>query len=183
MTDVGAWVEDLAGPDPGRREAARIQLHRAGCALVNQIFAAWKLDPEFAVLVSGEPIVGIAVPPDLFARIRQELDSPPLADVPPEQSTAEFEMPGRGPGMDILTPVDSEGPIQKFLDRFGSGIQQVELPVSDLDAAMVILAERFSLSPVYPAPRDGAGGTRVNFFLVDKSGGGKVLIELFEAKR
>jgi hypothetical protein len=36
---------------------------------------------------------------------------------------------------------------------------------------------------VYPQARAGADGTRVNFFLVGKSGGGKVLIELFEAKR
>jgi len=183
VTEIRALVEDLAGPDPGRRVAARVQLHRAGCALVDEIFAAWRNDAEFAVLVTGEPIVGIAVPPDLFARIRQEMDSPPLANVPADQSTAEFEIHGRGPSMDILTPVDSEGPIQRFLDRFGAGIQQVELPVSDVETAMKILSERFHLPPVYPEAREGAGRTRVNFVLVEKPGGGKVLIELFEAKR
>ena len=34
-----------------------------------------------------------------------------------------------------------------------------------------------------PEPRPGANGTRMNFFLADRPGGGKVLIELFEAKR
>ncbi len=183
MTDVRALVDELAAADPARRVAAGWQLHREGCALVEDIFAAWRKDAEFNVLVGGEPIVGIAVPTDLFARIRQAMDSPPLASVPEEQSTAEFEIHGRGPEMDILTPVDSEGPIQKFLDRFGPGIQQVELPVSDVDEALRILTERFRLSPVYPEVREGANGTRVNFFLVDKRGGGKVLIELFEAKR
>jgi len=183
MTDVRAWVDDLGGTDPGRRVAARWQLYREGCALVGDIFAAWRKDPEFEVLVTGEPIVGIAVPPELFARIRKESEMPPLARVPEEQNTAEFDLHGRGPQLDILTPVDSEGPIQKFLDRFGPGIQQVELPVSNVEEALKILTERFGLAPVYPEPREGANGTRVNFFLMDKPGGGKVLIELFEAKR
>lgn len=183
MTDMRALVDDLAGTDPGRRVAARLQLHREGCALVGEIFGAWRKDPEFAMLVDGEPIVGIAVPPDLFARIRQESEMPPLARVPEEQSTAEFELHNRGPRMDILTPVDSEGPIQKFLDRFGPGIQQVELPVRDVEEALKILIARFGLAPVYPEAREGADGTRVNFFLMDRPGGGKVLIELFEAQR
>ncbi len=183
MTDVRVLVDELAAPEPGRRLAARWQLHRAGCALVEDVFAAWRKDPSFDVLVAGEPIIGIAVPPDLFARIRQEMDMPPLSRVPEEQSTAEFEIHGRGPLMDILTPVDSEGPIQKFLDRFGPGIQQIELPVSDVEEALKILTGRFGLSPVYAEAREGADGTRVNFLLVDKPGGGKVLIELFEAQR
>jgi len=183
VTDIRALVDDLAGTDPARRVAARWQLHREGCALVGDIFAAWQKDPEFALLVAGEPIVGVAVPPELFARIRQETDMPALARVPEEQSTAEFELHGRGPTMDILTPVDGEGPIQKFLDRFGPGIQQVELPVTEVAEAVKILTERFGLAAVYPEPREGANGTHVNFVLVPKPGGGKVLIELFEARR
>jgi len=183
VTDVPAWIEGLASPDPGQRLAARVQLYRAGCALVEAVFATWRKDPEFAVLVSGEPIVGVAVPPDVFARIRQEMDMPPLARVPEDQSTAEFEIHDRGPKMDILTPMDGEGPIQKFLDRFGPGIQQVELPVINAGEAVKIVSEHFDLTPVYPEVREGANGTLVNFFLVEKPGGGKVLIELFEAKR
>jgi len=183
VTDVRAWVEDLAGPDPGQSLAARVQLYRAGCALVEDIFATWRKNPEFAVLVTGEPIVGVAAPPDVFARIRQAMGMPLLARVPDEQSTAEFEIHGRGPQLDILTPVDNEGPIQKFLDRFGPGIQQVELPVINVAEAMKILSQQFGLAPVYPEAREGANGTRANFYLVDKPGGGKVLIELFEAKR
>jgi len=183
MNSAPGWVDDLANPDPARRVAARLQLYREGCALVEETFASWKKDPEFEVLVCGEPIVGVAVPPDVFARIRQETDVPRLASVPAEMNTAEFELPGRGPHLDILTPVDSEGPIQKFLDRFGPGIQQVELPVENVEAAVGVLTSRFGLAAVYPPAREGADGTRVNFFLVGKPGGGKVLIELFEAKR
>jgi hypothetical protein len=183
MTDVRAWAEDLAAADAGRRAAAIAQLYRAGCGLAEEIFAPWRKDPEFAVLVTGEPIVGIAVPADLFMRIRQESGMPPLAKVPEDQSTAEFELHRGRARLDILAPVDNEGPIQKFLDRYGPGIQQVELPVNSVDQATEVLSERFQLSPVYPQARAGAEGMRVNFFLVGKSGGGKVLIELFEAKR
>jgi len=183
MNDTPAWVDDLAGPDPGRRVSARLRLYREGCALVAETLAAWRKDPEFDVLVTGQPIVGIAVAPDLFERIRQETKTPRLAEVPAEMNTAEFELPPPGPHMDILTPVDNEGPIQKFLDRFGPGIQQVELPVKDVETAVSILTARFGLTPVYPEARGGADGTRVNFFLVERPGGGKVLIELFEARR
>jgi len=183
VTDVRAWVEDLAAADTGRRAAAAVQLYRAGCGPAEEIFAGWRRDPEFGVLVTGDPIVGVAVPAELFQRIRQEMGMPPLSRVPDEQSTAEFEMHRGNVRLDILTPVDNEGPIQKFLDRHGPGIQQVELPVEKVEEAVKILTERFGLTPVYPLPRPGADGTRVNFFLVDKPGGGRVLIELFEAKR
>jgi hypothetical protein len=183
MTDVARQVEDLAGPDASRRAAAAEFLYRAGCDLADDVFARWLQDPEFAVLVSGKPIVGVAVPPDHFARIRRELDMPPLADVPAEQSTAEFEFQQGRIHLDILTPVDDDGPIRRFLDRFGPGIQQVELPVKNVEEAARILFSRFNLAPVYPQPRPGAGGTRVNFFLVPTAEGRKVLIELFEAKR
>ena len=147
------------------------------------MLASWRTDPEFAVLITGKPIVGVAVPQELFARIRQEMGMPPLEEVPPEQSTAEFELHRNQIRLDILTPVDGEGAIQKFLDRFGPGIQQVELPVKNVEEAARILFTRFGLAPVYPQPRAGAGGTRVNFFLAPAADGRKVLIELFEAKR
>jgi len=35
--------------------------------------------------------------------------------------------------------------------------------------------------PLFPAPRAGASGRRVNFFLLPLPAGGKVLIELVEA--
>lgn len=183
MTGLDSLLEDLAGPDAGRRAAAAAQLYRSGCELAEDVFAQWRRDSEFDVLVTGKPIVGVAVPQEAFARIRQEMDMPPLAAVPPEQSTAEFEFEAGSVRLDILTPVDGEGAIQKFLDRFGPGIQQVELPVKNVDDACRILFTRFGLTPVYPQPRPGADGTRVNFFLVNAGAGRKVLIELFEAKR
>jgi hypothetical protein len=43
------------------------------------------------------------------------------------------------------------------------------------------LKEKFGVTAIYPETRPGAEGTRVNFFLVAVPGGGKVLIELYEA--
>jgi hypothetical protein len=39
------------------------------------------------------------------------------------------------------------------------------------------------VTAIYPAARNGADGTRVNFFLVNTDDRNKVLIELVEAKR
>jgi hypothetical protein len=179
--EMRAAVENLASPDLGRRATGAVELYRAGRELTDDLFAQWKQDSQFAVLVAGEPIVGVAVPPDLFERIRREMNIGRTAAVPAEQSTAEFELNAEGMHLDILTPVDGNGAIQKCLDRFGPGIQQVELPVDDVAAATQILATRFNLQPVYPEPRPGSDGTRVNFFLAPIAQGKKVLVELFQS--
>ena len=183
MTGIANQVEQLAAPDAGHRATAAALLYQAGCYMAHDVFAGWRKDSEFDVLVTGKPIVGVAVPQELFVRIRQEMGMPSLAEVPPEQSTAEFEIEYGNSHLDILAPVDGEGPIQKFLDRLGPGIQQVELPVKNVEEACRILFTRFGLTPIYPQPSVGAGGTRMNFFLVAGPEGRKVLIELFEAKR
>lgn len=84
--------------------------------------------------------------------------------------------------LDILTTREpgARGALARFLDRQGEGIQQVELPVADVDRAAALVRERFALTPIYPATRPGADGTRVNFFLVPVPAGGKVLIEMVE---
>ena len=84
--------------------------------------------------------------------------------------------------LDILTTKapGGGGAIARFLEKFGEGIQQVELEVTDVDRATEILRKRFQLEPVYPATRPGADGTRVNFFLVSTADNKKVLVELVE---
>jgi len=68
------------------------------------------------------------------------------------------------------------------LARFGEGIQQVEFLCKDVDRATAILRERFDLRAVYPETRNGADGTRVNFFLASTPEHEKVLIELYEKR-
>jgi hypothetical protein len=131
--------------------------------------------------------VGIAVRPTTFEKIRSANGSPPLADAPRDQDVLEFEIIGSSSGMsrtrlDILTTKapGGGGAIARFLEKFGEGIQQVELEVTDVDRATEILRKRFQLEPVYPATRPGADGTRVNFFLVSTADNKKVLVELVE---
>jgi hypothetical protein len=74
------------------------------------------------------------------------------------------------------------GTIAQYLQKYGEGIQQVELLVRSVDRATEILRARFGLAPIYPATREGADATRVNFYLVTTPLGKKVLVELVEAK-
>lgn len=84
--------------------------------------------------------------------------------------------------LDILTTKTpgAGGAIDRFLEKFGEGIQQVEFDVTDVDHATQILRERFKVEPIFPATRPGANGTRVNFFLVPARDGKKALVELVE---
>ena len=125
--------------------------------------------------------------PETFDKIRTANGSPPLADAPTDQDVLEFELEFAGrfiptPRLDILTTKapGGDGAIARFLNKFGEGIQQVEIDVTNVDRATEILRTRFQVEPIYPATRPGANGTRVNFFLVTSWNGTKVLAELVE---
>ncbi|HVB33880.1 MAG TPA: hypothetical protein VNJ52_05835 [Patescibacteria group bacterium] len=180
----------LADADPETRFRAASTIYEAGSAAARAATQAWSQDAALAPLFAGKPTVGIAVHAEQFERIRQANGSPALADVPPDQDAREFELhfPG-GISIDVLTTRQPHGPgaIARFLDRRGEGIQQIELPVSDVDRASALVREHFSITPVYPETRAGADGTRVNFFLLPVPAGSgsapgeKVLIELVQA--
>lgn len=175
-------IRALAAADEPTRAGAAAVLYEAGRASAEAATAAWRGDTELAILFTGHPTVGVAVRPDTFDRIRRANGMPALADVPPDQDAREFELEFSGSvSLDILTTRDPKGAgaIARFLTRRGEGIQQVELPVKDVDRATAILQERFLLAPLYPATRPGANATRINFFLV-QAPAGKVLIELVE---
>lgn len=158
------------------RRAVRVPEKAAGPAPTNS--AALPHFPPSTI------IVGVAVHPNTFQKIRAGNNSPRLADVPPDQDAQEFELRLEDSiEFDILTTREpgGTGAIARFLQKFGEGIQQVEIYVRDVDRASEILRARFSLLPIYPATRAGADGTRVNFFLAATPEGEKVLIELVEA--
>jgi hypothetical protein len=187
--DIAQWIHRLADPDPNARLEAARHLFRAGLDLCQAPLNRWQTDSEFRELARqlldpGPPgiTVGIAVQSENFDKIRAANGSPRLADVPPDQDAREFELHFEDAALDILTTRDTSGSgaIARYLQRFGEGIQQVEINVSDVDRATKILRTRFGLEPVYPATRAGADGTRVNFFLVPIAHDRKVLIELVE---
>jgi hypothetical protein len=176
----------MSAADAESRVAAATEIHRIGRALADHAVFPWWSDKELsALLEGGNPFVtiGLAVSPERFQKIREASGLPRLADVPPDQDAQEFELhlPG-GLSLDVLTSREPEGngAIARYLQKFGEGIQQIELRCRNVDRATTILRERFGLSPVYPAARPGADGTLVNFFLVSAPKANKVLIELYE---
>jgi hypothetical protein len=181
--DLARPIGQLADPNPAQRIAAAEELYHQGVSLFSSATTEWMKDPELRGLVRPAGcVVGIAVEPNAFEAIRAANGSPHLADVPPDQDAKEFELELGGGHFDILTTGEpgGAGAIARYLQRFGEGIQQIEISVNDVDRATEILRARFGLEPVYPATRPGADGTRVNFFLVPAQGK-KALIELVEA--
>lgn len=185
---LNAATTNLSSADFSARQAAAEEIYRLGRAAAGIAIAAWWTDEELSALLHNpKPIitVGLAVPRDVFVRIRIANGTPRLAEVPADQDAEEFEL--RFPQetvLDILTTREpgGTGPIAKYLARFGEGVQQVEFLCTNVDRATQILKEKFGVTPIYAATRPGADGTRVNFFLVASPDGGKVLIELYELK-
>ena len=191
--ELAALISGLSSPDRASRESAAKELFARGHCLARAATIQWLCYPEFTanlVLDASQfPVttVGIAVTPETFEQVRAANGSPRLADVPPDQDAKEFELHfAQGVQLDILTTREPSGTgaIARYLQKFGEGIQQVELLTRNVDAATKILRSRLGVQPVYPATRAGADGTRVNFFLVllpDKAPEqGKILIELVE---
>jgi hypothetical protein len=189
MSDAAAPIADLlarlAAADAAARERAAAELFRRGCAAAEPVFKEWFADAEFRALVSGRgPLltVGVAVEPAQFEEVRRRTGAR-LARAPADQDVQEFELQfPHGVRLDVLTTRDPAGggAIARFLQRFGPGIQQVECEVRDATRAAQVVRSHFALDPVYPETRDGANGTRVNFFLAPAAEGRKVLIELVE---
>jgi tellurite resistance protein TerC len=195
------YIHRLADPVQAQRARVAQDLYSQGQIRTLNWSTEWSEDEEFRALVvrdqyiqsNGESVssprltIGIAVLPLTFEKIRIANGSPPLADAPADQDVLEFELEFSQSGMpyvrlDILTTKTpgGNGAIARFLGKFGEGIQQVEIDVTDVDRATEILRTRFKIEPIYPATRPGANGTRVNFFLVNSRDDKKVLVELVE---
>ena len=82
--------------------------------------------------------------------------------------------------LQLLAPLGPESAIARFLDRNGPGVQQVAYTVADVDAACAALRDR-GMRLLYPEPRRGTAGSRINFVHPKDAGG--VLVELVEPAR
>lgn len=194
-------IGHLADDDPAERAWTASKIFSAGLARALNSLEDWEQNEDLRRLMvrnehekamPGVPeslrlTVGVAVLPGTFEKIRAANGAPPLADAPADQDVLEFELDLAESGMpcvrlDILTTKSpgGTGAIARFLEKFGEGIQQVEIDVTDVDRATEILRTRFNVEPIYPATRPGANGTRVNFFLVTGANNQKVLVELVE---
>jgi len=195
------YIHRLADQDRAQRAQVAQDLYSHVRTRALNWLDEWSKDQDFRALIvedqygqpNGEKVswpkltIGIAVLPETFEKIRMANGSPPLADAPSDQDVMEFELEFAKSGLpyvhlDILTTKTpgGNGAIARFLEKFGEGIQQVEIDVTDVDRATEILRARFKVGPIYPATRPGANGTRVNFFLVTAWNNQKVLVELVE---
>lgn len=77
----------------------------------------------------------------------------------------------------LLAPLSETSTIAKFIDRNGPGMQQLAYRVKDLDAVSAALRER-GVRLLYPEPKRGTHGSRINFAHPKDVGG--VLLELVE---
>ncbi|HEY3737773.1 MAG TPA: methylmalonyl-CoA epimerase [Jatrophihabitans sp.] len=77
----------------------------------------------------------------------------------------------------LLAPLNESSTIAKFLDRNGTGIQQLAYTVQDIDAVSEQLRAK-GLRLLYDEPRRGTADSRVNFIHPKDAGG--VLVELVE---
>ncbi|MFF5987990.1 methylmalonyl-CoA epimerase [Prauserella flavalba] len=128
--------------------------------------------------------VGVAVP-DLDEAIAFYAENFGLeathTEVNEEQGVREamLHAPGdsAGPAVQLLAPLRPDSTIGKFLDTRGPGLQQLAYRVTDIEAAAQALRAK-GLRLLYPEPRRGTAGSRVNFVHPKDAGG--VLVELVE---
>lgn len=200
VTVTPELIGRLADSDAAERAWAASRLFQAGQARSFDSLQNWEQNEELGALFVREwaegqnpgesPVrftTGVAVLAETFERIRSANGAPPLADAPADQDVLEFELEFSQSGLphihlDILTTnaPGGAGAIARFLQKFGEGIQQVEIDVADVDRATEILRTKFNLEPIYPATRAGANNTRVNFFLAPGLNNTKVLVEFVE---
>src|SRR5438105_3371531 len=163
-------IAALASADPVTRTAAATEIYTTGRSSADMATQLWRNHAELQALLGATPLVtvGLAVEPATFAKIRAANSAPRLTQIPSDQDAQEFELHFSNEiSLDVLTTSapGGSGAIARYLSKFGEGIQQVEYRCSDLDCATALLQQEFDITPVYPQPRPGADGTRINFFL------------------
>lgn len=79
--------------------------------------------------------------------------------------------------VELLESTSPDGPVAKYIEKRGQGIQHVALRVKDIEAALDELKEK-GVRLIDEKPRKGAGGARIAFLHPKATGG--VLVELCE---
>ncbi len=79
--------------------------------------------------------------------------------------------------VELLESTDPEGPIAKYIDKKGEGIQHLAFRVDNIEEAIEAMKEK-GIRMIDEKPRYGAGGAKIAFCHPKSTGG--VLIELSE---
>jgi len=97
-------------------------------------------------------------------------------EVPTEQTDTAF-FPLDGTRIELVSPLDGEGPIATSLEKRGPGIHHICFRTDDIEADIARLSDK-GYRFINTEPKPGAHGTRVAFIHPKSTGG--VLIELAE---
>jgi len=81
--------------------------------------------------------------------------------------------------VELLESTAPDGPIARFIEKNGEGMQHIAMRVDDLDAALAELQAK-GVRLIDEKPRYGAGGARIAFVHPKSTGG--ILLELSERK-
>ena len=173
-------IHRLGSADPNAREISARAIYRAGLDLCRALIENWRADSEFGALLMSSLhagtttgieaqriIVGVAVEPANFEKIRAANGYSAPRPRAPDQDAMEFELHfGQHAELDILTTKapGQQGAIARYLSKFGEGVQQIEIYVTDVDLASDVVKRKFKLDPIYPATRDGADGSAGELF-------------------
>ena len=79
--------------------------------------------------------------------------------------------------VELLESTDSGGPVAKYLDSRGEGVQHIAFRVEDIEEALRELKEK-GVRLIDQKPRKGAGGAKIAFIHPKETHG--VLVELCE---
>lgn len=100
-------------------------------------------------------------------------------EVVPEQKVKVAFLPCGDSELELMEPTDPDGPVAKFIEKRGEGLQHIALRVDDLEEALAMMQEK-GLRLIDERPRYGAGGARIAFLHPKATNG--VLLELTERK-
>ena len=100
-------------------------------------------------------------------------------EVVEEQKVRVAFMPVGDTEIELLESTDPEGPIAKFIEKRGEGIQHIAFRVDDIEEALEQMRQQ-GVRLIDEKPRYGAGGARIAFLHPKATGG--VLVELCERK-
>jgi methylmalonyl-CoA/ethylmalonyl-CoA epimerase len=79
--------------------------------------------------------------------------------------------------VELLESTTADGPVAKYIEKKGPGLQHIAFRVDDIEAALAELKEK-GIKLIDEKPRHGAGGAKIAFLHPKATGG--ILVELCE---
>jgi methylmalonyl-CoA/ethylmalonyl-CoA epimerase len=124
--------------------------------------------------------IGVAVKSiDEAKKLYQDLLglTPAGSETVPEQKVTTAFFPVGDTEVELLESTTPDGPVAKFIEKRGEGLQHIAFRVDNIEEALAELKAR-GVQLIDEKPRRGAGGARIAFLHPRATGG--VLVELCE---